>query len=170
MGCVPTVGSGTPKVLQPFNPVKHMMLTNEGLGSESKNFQDQSRHSLKGAGEASDYLRWEDMGSEQMSVDTTKGNKHCYRADLRRTLKGDFFLTVMFGNTLVKLSILGSTSTSKREEVLVVSMTSLLKILNFLLFILSLKKITHGEHLCVKNYVSLCPAPAPTPPLVYTAL
>lgn len=60
-------------------------------GSKSKNFRDQSRHSLKGACEASNSLRWEGMGNEQMSVDTTKENKHYRRADLRRkTLKGVF--------------------------------------------------------------------------------
>lgn len=40
-----------------------------------KNFR--RRDSLRGTGIASNYLWWEDMGKEQMSVATTKENKHC---------------------------------------------------------------------------------------------
>lgn len=102
------------------------------------------------------------MGSEQMSVDTTKGNKHCRRADLRRTtLKGNYFLTVMFGNTLVKLSVLGSANTAKREHVLIVRMASLLKILNVFLFILSFKKV---ENTYVLSIMLPCVLPLPLAP------
>ena len=50
------------------------------------------RQSLRGAGKAGNYLWWEDMGGKkQMSVDTTKENKHCRRTNLcRKIYKRDF--------------------------------------------------------------------------------
>lgn len=57
--CVPTVGSRTPKVLQLFYPIEHMMLIGGGGGFLRVRISERRVDNLKGAGEASNYLWWE---------------------------------------------------------------------------------------------------------------
>lgn len=131
--CVPTVGSRTPKVPQLFYSVKHTMLIGGGSGVPrvriSKSRVDTVWKELvkqaiicggRGYGQGADVCRYY-KGRET----PPKSRFH------RKTLKGNFS---SLRNTLVELSILGSSS--EREQVLVLSMTSLLKNPYFFPFIL----------------------------------
>lgn len=73
------------------------------------------RDSLRRTGRAGNYLWWEDMGKEQMSVDTTRENKHGRRTNLCKKFKRGIFNKGCLGN------ILGSTY--ERVQVLTARMT-----------------------------------------------
>lgn len=122
--CVPTVGSRTPKGPQLFYSVKHTMLIGGGSGvprvriSESRVdtvWKELVKQAIicggRGYGQGADVCRYY-KGRET----PPKSGFH------RKTLKGNFS---SLRNTLVELSILGSSS--EREQVLVLSMMSLLK-------------------------------------------